>query len=661
MLTPRTFGILAHVDAGKTTLSEQLLYRTGALRALGRVDHGNTALDTDDIERSRGITVFSNQAWLEHNGRRYTLIDTPGHIDFAAEAERVLSALDMAVLVIDGSSELDAHTEVLYRLLTQDYQLPTILFLNKTDLTGFDQERILGQIRRRLTENIVCIQDGRPDPEQLAVQDDQFCERYLEGEATPQMAWDSLSALTGKVSPVLMGAALSGVGIDELLDMLALTANGLENARNASERKFDPAAPFQARVYQVRHDAGGVRITYLRILNGKLRPREAFRFEDNVEKVHQIRQYRGTTFTTLDEALPGDAVGVTGLSVPRCGDLLSGDTLDEASAAKTRRFQPVLAVQVLPPQGVAPTVLLEKLRILEDEDPALNVQWDAAHGVSLVQVMGEVQTEVLTQLLSDRYGLRVQLLPPQVLYQETIADAVVGCGHYEPLRHYAEVHLRLCPNKRGEGITFESLCHVDDLHISYQSLVRSHVFERIHPGVLTGSPLSDIHFQLLSGRAHLKHTEGGDFRESTYRAIRQGLMKAQCQLLEPFYRFDLTLPAECLGRAMTDILSRHGTHEAPEMLGETVRLTGRGPVAAFLDYPTQVRAYSHGRGSILFQPDGYDLCHNQNEVIERIAYNCGADVQNPAGSVFCSHGAGFYVHWEEADNWMHLPVENAKG
>ncbi|MBR2924453.1 MAG: TetM/TetW/TetO/TetS family tetracycline resistance ribosomal protection protein [Clostridia bacterium] len=657
MSTARTFGILAHVDAGKTTLSEQLLYRAGALRAPGRVDHGNTALDTDEIERSRGITVFSNQAWLEHGGRRYTMIDTPGHIDFAAEAERVLPALDMAVLVIDGSSELDAHTEVLYRLLTQDYHLPVILFLNKTDLTGFDRERILNQITRRLTENIVCVEAGQPDLEALAVLDDQFCESYLEGSATPEMAWASLRKLTSQVSPVLMGAALAGTGVSELLDMLALVAQGLDS--QSENTAFDPTASFRARVYQVRHDTNGERITYLRVLAGKLHPRDAFRFDGTTEKVHQIRQYRGSAYTAADEALPGDAVGVTGLSIPRCGDLLAGDTLDETTAAQARRFQPVLAVQVLPPDGVAPSALLEKLRILEDEDPALNVQWDAAHGVSLVQVMGEVQMEVLIQLLADRYGLSVRLLPPQVLYKETIAAPVVGCGHYEPLRHYAEVHLRLSPGKRGEGITFVSRCHVDDLHISFQALVRSHVFERVHPGVLTGSPLTDLHVELLSGRAHLKHTEGGDFRESTYRAIRQGLMKAECQLLEPFYRFDLTLPADCLGRAMTDILSRHGSHDAPDIQGDTVRLSGRGPVAAFLDYPTQVRAYSHGKGSILFQPAGYDLCHNQQEVITAIGYNCGADVQNPTGSVFCSHGAGFYVNWDEADNWMHLPVEKA--
>ncbi len=654
MATPRTFGILAHVDADKTTLSEQILFHTGALRTPGRVDHGNTTLDTDAIERDRGITVFSNQAWFTHRERSYTLIDTPGHIDFAAEAERVLPALDMAVLVIDGSSELDAHTEALYRLLAEDYRLPVIIFLNKTDLVGFDQERIFSQIRRRLTERIVPVADSEPDPEQLAVLDDEFLESYLESSATAAFAREVLKKLTGKAVPVLKGAALSGAGIDQLLDLLSLTAEGLDDQQTG----FDAAAAFRARVYQVRYDQDGERVVYLRLLDGVLKPRDAFRFNYGTEKVHQIRRYRGSNYTTLEEALPGDAVGVTGLSEPRCGDLIIGDGLDKEATALSRRFQPVLAVQVQPPAGVAPSQLLEKLRILEDEEPALNVQWDAAHGVSLVQVMGEVQMEVLTQLLLDRYGMAVTLLPPQVLYKETVAAPVVGCGHYEPLRHYAEAHLRLSPGKRGEGITFESRCHVDDLHISFQSLIRSHVFERVHPGVLTGSPLTDVHVELLSGRAHLKHTEGGDFRESTYRAIRQGLMKGRCVLLEPFYRFDLILPADCLGRAMTDILSRHGTHEAPDLQGETVRLSGRGPVSAFLDYPTQVRAYSHGKGSILFQPDGYDLCHDPDDVIARMGYDCGADVKNPTGSVFCSHGAGFYVNWDEADSYMHLPVEN---
>ena len=643
----RTLGILAHVDAGKTTLSEQILYRTGAIRALGRVDHGDTALDTDLIERERGITVFSDQAWFDWNGRRFTLIDTPGHVDFAAEAERALMALDMAVLIVDGGSGVQAHTAALFEL-TETYGVPTVLFINKTDLASYDAGKLEKQIASRLSGNLVEIAHGAPDAEQLAVLDDDFCERYLLGEADETDAWDSLAALFAqrKAFPVLKGAALSGLGVEELLSALERLA-GDEEAKKSD---------FEALVYKVRREPGGDRVTYLKIKSGTLRARDAFRFGDTVEKVHQIRLYRGTSFTTCDEAHAGDAVGVTGLSAPRCGDRMTADTLGESVMMRTT---PVLSARVEPPQGTAPAVLLEKLRILEDEEPMLGVAWDAAHSAVTVQVMGTVQTEVLTQLMENRFGMKVRFLPPLVLYKETIARPVVGCGHYEPLRHYAETHLLMTPGKRGSGIDFDSRCHVDDLTINYQALIRSHVFERVHKGVLTGSPLTDIHFSLLSGRAHLKHTEGGDFREATYRAIRQGLMKAECVLLEPFYRFVFTVPSDCLGRAMTDITSMCGTYDAPEHLGDEVRIAGRGPVRTFMDYPTTLRAYTHGKGGVQLQPDGYDLCHNSDEVIAEIGYDCGADTQNSPGSVFCSHGAGFLVNWDEADSWMHLPVEKA--
>ncbi|MBP3647912.1 MAG: TetM/TetW/TetO/TetS family tetracycline resistance ribosomal protection protein [Clostridia bacterium] len=647
MPIPRTLGILAHVDAGKTTLSEQILYRTGAIRALGRVDHGDTALDTDLIERERGITVFSDQAWFDWNGRRFTLIDTPGHVDFAAEAERALTALDMAVLIVDGGSGVQAHTAALFEL-AQTYHVPTVLFVNKTDLPSYDADRLEKQLASRLNANFVEILQGAPDAEQLAVLDDAFCERYLMGETDENDAWQSLAALFAqrKAFPVLKGAALSGQGVEELLSALE---------RLAGDEKADDSV-FDALVYKVRRETNGDRVVYLKIKSGTLRARDAFRFGDSVEKVHQIRLYRGASYTTCDEAHAGDTVGVTGLSTPRCGDRISGDTLRDSLSM---RITPVLSARVEPPQGVAPAVLLEKLRILEDEEPMLGVAWDAAHSAVTVQVMGTVQTEVLTQLMENRFGMKVRFLPPLVLYKETIASPVVGCGHYEPLRHYAETHLLLTPGKRGSGIDFDSRCHVDDLTINYQAQIRSHVFERVHKGVLTGSPLTDIHFSLLSGRAHLKHTEGGDFREATYRAIRQGLMKADCVLLEPFYRFVFTVPADCLGRAMTDITSMFGTYDAPEHLGDEVRISGRGPVRTFMDYPTALRAYTHGKGGVQLQPDGYDLCHNRDEVIAEIGYDCGADVQNSPGSVFCSHGAGFLVNWDEADSWMHLPVEKA--
>lgn len=647
MPIPRTLGILAHVDAGKTTLSEQILYRTGAIRALGRVDHGDTALDTDLIERERGITVFSDQAWFDWNGRRFTLVDTPGHVDFAAEAERALTALDMAVLIVDGGSGVQAHTAALFEL-AETYRVPTVLFVNKTDLPSYDAEKLEKQMAARLSDSLVEISQGTPDAEQLAVLDDGFCERYLTGETDENDAWDSLTALFNqrKAFPVLKGAALSGQGVEELLSALE---------RLAGDEEADDSA-FDALVYKVRRETNGDRVVYLKIKSGTLRTRDAFRFGDAVEKVHQIRLYRGTSYITCDEAHAGDAVGVTGLATPRCGDRIAEDTLGESLSLKTT---PVLSARVEPPQGVAPAVLLEKLRILEDEEPMLGVAWDAAHSAVTVQVMGTVQTEVLTQLMENRFGMKVRFLPPLVLYKETIASPVVGCGHYEPLRHYAETHLLLTPGKRGSGIDFDSRCHVDDLTINYQAQIRSHVFERVHKGVLTGSPLTDIHFSLLSGRAHLKHTEGGDFREATYRAIRQGLMKADCVLLEPFYRFVFTVPAECLGRTMTDITSMFGTYDAPEHLGDEVRISGRGPVRTFMDYPTTLRAYTHGKGGVQLQPDGYDLCHNRDEVIAEIGYDCGADTQNSPGSVFCSHGAGFLVNWDEADSWMHLPVEKA--
>lgn len=645
MPASRTFGILAHVDAGKTTLSEQILFQTGAIRSAGRVDHGDTALDVNVIERSRGITVFSDQAWFEKDGRRFTLIDTPGHVDFAAEAERALLALDMAVVLVDGGSGVQAHTTALFEL-TQTYGIPALFFVNKVDLVSYDGAKIRRQMESRLTEQLVWIENGVPEAEQLAVLDDDFCERYLMGETDEKDAWNSLAKLfvQRRAFPVLSGAALAGTGVQELIDALS---------RLALEEKTT-GETLDALVYKVRREPNGDRVVYLKIRSGTLRARDAFQFGDVTEKVHQLRLYRGAAYTTVEAACAGDAVAVTGLSVPRCGDRLMGSGLEKASAFRTT---PVLSARVEPPQGTAPAVLLEKLRILEDEEPMLGVNWDAAHGHVTVQVMGSVQTEVLTQLLQDRFGLAVRFLPPLVLYKETVSKAVVGCGHYEPLRHYAEAHLLLEPGERGSGITWDSRCHVDDLPINYQALIRSHCFERVHKGVLTGSPLTDVHFTLLSGKAHLKHTAGGDFRESVYRAIRQGQMKGQNVLLEPFYRFTFTLPMDCLGRAMTDITSMCGNYDPPEHLGEDVRITGRGPVRTFMDYPTVLRAYTHGKGGVQLQPDGYDLCHNPDEVIAELAYDCGADVQNPTGSVFCSHGAGFYVNWDEADSHMHLPVE----
>ena len=646
MSAARTFAVMAHVDAGKTTLCEQLLLASGALRRAGRVDHGDTALDADPIERERGITVFSGQAWLAWQGRRLTLIDTPGHVDFASETARALTAADLCVLVVDGTARVDAHTASLFALAAER-GLPTLLFLNKTDLPGFSLPDALSRLRERLAPKIVPIVDGAPDIDALSLLDDGFLERCLEGTPSTDDAWDTLAALFARrgAFPVLSGAALRGQGVSELLDAVARLSAALP------EPSADGAP--EALIYQVRRDPSGERVCFLKVLAGTLRPRDAFDLPGGTEKIHQLRLYRGAAFTPANEAHAGDVVGATGLTAPRCGDILCPDGLAPSPAPA----QPVLAVRVEPPEGTPPTRLMECLRLLEDEDPALCVAWDAEHACATVRVMGPVQIEVLARLLLDRFGLDARLLPPHVLYRETIAAPAVGCGHYEPLRHYAEAHLLLSPGPRGSGVTFDSRCHVDDLPAPYQSLIRTHVLEREHRGILTGAPLSDVRVTLLSGRAHLKHTEGGDFRQAVYRAIRQALMKAGCVLLEPYYRFSLTVPAEHVGRVMTDLAAMGADCGAPETQGACARLSGRGPVAALMDYPAALRALTHGEGEISLLPDGYDPCRDPAPAVQAAAYDPGADTDNPAGSVFCSHGAGYFVPWDEADALMHLPVE----
>ena len=646
MSAARTFAVMAHVDAGKTTLCEQLLLASGALRRAGRVDHGDTALDVDPIERERGITVFSGQAWLAWQGRRLTLIDTPGHVDFASETARALTAADLCVLVVDGTARVDAHTASLFALAAER-DLPTLLFLNKTDLPGFSLPDALQRLRERLAPQLVSVSDGAPDIDALSLLDDGFLERCLEGTPSTDDAWDTLAALFARrgAFPVLSGAALRGQGVSELLDAVARLSGALP------EPPADGAP--EALVYQVRRDPSGERVCFLKVLAGTLRPRDAFDLPGGAEKIHQLRLYRGAAFTPANEARAGDVVGATGLTAPRCGDVLRPDGLTPSPAPA----QPVLAVRVEPPEGTPPTRLMECLRLLEDEDPALCVAWDAEHACATVRVMGPVQIEVLARLLQDRFGLDARLLPPHVLYRETIAAPAVGCGHYEPLRHYAEAHLLLSPGPRGSGVTFDSRCHVDDLPAPYQSLIRTHVLEREHRGVLTGAPLSDVRVTLLSGRAHLKHTEGGDFRQAVYRAIRQALMKAGCVLLEPYYRFSLTVPAEHVGRVMTDLAAMGANCGAPETQGACARLSGRGPVAALMDYPAALRALTHGEGEISLLPDGYDPCRDPAPAVQAAAYDPGADTDNPASSVFCSHGAGYFVPWDEADALMHLPVE----
>ena len=641
----RTIGILAHVDAGKTTLSEQILFRTGAVRSLGRVDRGDTALDADPVERERGITVFSDQAAFEHAGRRYTLIDTPGHVDFAAETERALAALDAAVLLVDSSDGVRSHAAMLARMARRR-GVPVLLFLNKCDLATSDPERTLAQAAQRLVTTLVPLP---ADPERVAELDEVFLEKYL-GECWSEAdccAALSRAFLACEAMPVLQGSALAGTGVDELLDALDMLLPELDGDENA---------PLEARVYKVRRDPKGSRVTFVKLLSGRLAPRDSFCFGERVKKIHEIRVYRGSRWSCVDEALPGDAVGLTGLSEPKCGDRLClSNGVRICEKGDPMETQPALAAQVSASDGTPDGTLLEKLRLLEDEDGQLGVTCRSGAGDILVRVMGPVQLEILQSILAARFGVRAFFSPPRVLYRETIAAPVMGYGHYEPLRHYAEVNLRLEPAPRGSGLSFASECHVDDLAVNFQNLIRTHVFERAHHGVLTGAELADVRVVLVAGRAHEKHTEGGDFREATYRAIRQGLMNAQSVLLEPFYRFEMLVPSNCAGRVLSDLPAMACEFEPPETLGEDVCIRGRGPVATLADYGVTLRALTHGEGSAAFMVDGYDRCHNADQVIAEAGYDPNADLEQPTSSVFCAHGAGFVVPWNEAEGYMHCP------
>ena len=641
----RTIGILAHVDAGKTTLSEQILFRTGAVRSLGRVDREDTALDADPVERERGITVFSDQAAFEHAGRRYTLIDTPGHVDFAAETERALAALDAAVLLVDSSDGVRSHAAMLARMARRR-GVPVLLFLNKCDLATSDPERTLAQAAQRLVTTLVPLP---ADPERVAELDEVFLEKYL-GECWSEAdccAALSRAFLACEAMPVLQGSALAGTGVDELLDALDMLLPELDGDENA---------PLEARVYKVRRDPKGSRVTFVKLLSGRLAPRDSFCFGERVKKIHEIRVYRGSRWSCVDEALPGDAVGLTGLSEPKCGDRLClSNGVRICEKGDPMETQPALAAQVSASDGTPNGTLLEKLRLLEDEDGQLGVTCRSGAGDILVRVMGPVQLEILQSILAARFGVRAFFSPPRVLYRETIAAPVMGYGHYEPLRHYAEVNLRLEPAPRGSGLSFASECHVDDLAVNFQNLIRTHVFERAHRGVLTGAELADVRVVLVAGRAHEKHTEGGDFREATYRAIRQGLMNAQSVLLEPFYRFEMLVPSNCAGRVLSDLPAMACEFEPPETLGEDVCIRGRGPVATLADYGVTLRALTHGEGSAAFMVDGYDRCHNADQVIAEAGYDPNADLEQPTSSVFCAHGAGFAVPWNEAEGYMHCP------
>ena len=633
-------GILAHVDAGKTTLSEALLYRAGAIRRLGRVDHQDAFLDTDAMERQRGITIFSKQAVLELSSVRVTLLDTPGHVDFSAEMERTLQVLDCAVLVISGTDGVQGHTRTLWELLER-YHVPTFLFINKMDLAGTDRDALLAHLKEKLVGGCVDFGDSETLAEEAAVLDEAVLERYLE---TGEVSNAALSALIAerKLFPCYFGSALRVEGVDALL-------SGVERY---APRPVYPA-DFGAKVFKITRDSQGARLTHLKLTGGTLRVKDVLtgREGDTLwqEKADQLRLYSGAKFQSLDEAEAGAVVAVTGLSHTFPGQGLGAEP-DWAGAV----LQPVLTYRVELSDGTDPHTALQKLRQLEEEDPQLHLVWSG--GDIHIQLMGEVQMEILQRLIRERLGMEVSFGAGTVCYRETIANAVEGIGHFEPLRHYAEVHLLLEPGEPGSGVTVASVCPTDELNLNWQRLILTHLLEKEHCGVLTGAPVTDIKLTLLTGRAHEKHTEGGDFRQATYRAVRQGLMQAENVLLEPWYRFRLELPAEQVGRAMTDLQRMNGEVELPETIGEDAVLTGRAPVAGLRDYGREVAVYTRGRGRLSCTPAGYFPCAEADSVIAAIGYDPERDTENPADSVFCSHGAGVIVPWFEVCD--HAQVES---
>lgn len=627
---------MAHVDAGKTTLTEAMLYLTGNIRRLGRVDHGDAFLDTQELERERGITIYAKQAILRRGDLELTLVDTPGHVDFSAEAERALQVLDCAILVVSAADGVQGHTETLWQLL-EEAGVPVFLFVNKMDQPNEGKAAILKQLEGRLGHGFVDMADPDARGEGAALCSEELMERYLSGEEFTQ---EELAALVvqRQLFPVYFGSALQVEGVEELLD-------GIE------AYTLEPEWPqeFGARVFKITRDERSERLTWLKVTGGQMRVREVLHGPDWEEKVNQIRLYSGTKFTAVDVAPAGTVCAVTGLTHTAAGEGLGAEENWTGP-----RLEPVLSYQVIPPEGVDASTLLERLRRLEEEDPQLQVEWEPNAEQVRVKLMGQVHREVLERELRRRFDWDVTFGPGSIVYLETLAKPVEGVGHFEPLRHYAEVHLLLEPLERGAGLQIDTVCSEDVLDGNWQRLILTHLVERQHVGVLTGSPVTDLKLTLLTGKGHLKHTEGGDFRQATYRAIRQGLMMGETILLEPWYTFRLEVPGESVGRAMTDVQRMCGEFEGPQMRGETAVLTGSLPVSEVGDYWSQVAAYTQGRGRFSCRLDGYRPCHNTQQVVEERGYDPDRDVDNPSGSVFCDHGAGVHVPWNEVRSHMHV-------
>ena len=621
-------GIFAQVDAGKTTLSEALLYETGQLKKRGRVDHGDAFLDHHSLERSRGITIFSKEARFPLGENDLTLLDTPGHVDFAPQAERVMQVLDYAVLLISGTDGVQAHTETLWKLLRR-YHVPTFLFFNKMDLPGSDRERLLADAGKRLSDACLPLEDS----ESAALCDEEVLSRYLE---TGTLEDSDIVKMVQKeeLFPCFFGSALEGTGVRELLSALKSYA-----------QPVDFPEEFSARVYKISRDAQGNRLAFLRVTGGNLHVRDPL----GEEKVSQLRLYSGGSFTQAEVAEAGQVCAVLGTP-----SLQAGDVLGAASRSLPSLLSPVMTYRIHLPAGADPRTVLPRLRQLEEEEPELHLVWDEDTREIHAQLMGQVQIEVLESLIKDRFNLDVTIDEGQVSYRETITGTVEGVGHFEPLRHYAEVHLILEPLPRGSGLEFCTCCSEDQLDRNWQRLILTHLQEKVHKGVLTGSPITDMRLTLAAGRAHLKHTEGGDFRQATYRAVRQGLMKAESILLEPFYHFVLSVPAPQIGRAISDVRLMGGSFGSPQEEGTSMVLEGEAPVAEMQGYMQELTSYTRGQGRLFCQVSGYEPCHNTEAVLERLAYDPLEDTENTPDSVFCSHGAGTRVPWDQVSEHMHL-------
>ncbi len=631
-------GITAHVDSGKTTLSEAMLYHSGEIRSLGRVDHKDAFLDTDAIERERGITIFSKQAVFSYKDTTFTLLDTPGHVDFSAETERTLRVLDYAVLVVSASEGVQSHTETIWKLLS-DYNVPVFVFVNKTDISERSREEIIGELKNRLGDGFVDFSEN-PDFEELALCDETCLEEFISGSVSDETIRDCI--IRRKVFPCVFGSALKLSGVEKFLDTLEQYTDDKNNS-----------GEFGAKVFKITHDERGMRLTHMKITGGVLRVRDELEGETDsgrwTEKVSQIRIYSGTKFKAQDEAVAGEVCAVSGLSYTFAGQ---GFGFEENS--ENPFLEPVFSYRVILPEDFDAHKALVMLKSLEEEDPTLKIEWSEQLRQIRIRLMGNIQLEVLKRIIYERYNLPVTFGKGGIAYKETIKEDAYGVGHYEPLRHYAEVHLLLEPGKRGSGLVFDTKCSEENLDKNWQRLILTHLAEKTHVGVLTGSPITDIKISLMAGRAHLKHTEGGDFRQATYRAVRHALMNSESVLLEPWYNFSLYVPSENIGRAMTDIQNMGGSFLPPETTGEFSVIKGEVPVSEISEYMSEVAGYTKGRGRLSCTFKGYAECHNAEKVIDEAGYNPEQDLENTPDSVFCSHGAGFVVKWDKVPEYMHI-------